>query len=169
MPLLDLSENEQRDFNPIPPGRYYAEVYECEERETGPGGKLPEGTPMIWVHFRITGKVGEDEGPTEDSEYWNRRVFRNLIVPPRELDGKAYKSYKMFNGAIVAFFKGLGYPEDEVIGGGFEPDLDEQVEKALIIQVSRKKDEKAASGFKNEVEAFISLDSVDAGEKSGLL
>src|SRR4051794_30340494 len=125
MPLLNLSENEQRDFDAIAPGRYFAEVYECEMRETG-GGKLPKGTPMIWIHFKVTGRVGEDDGPSDESQFYNRRLFRNLIVPPETLDGKPYKSFKQFNGMIVRFFVALGYDEDEVTGGDFDPDLDEQ-------------------------------------------
>lgn len=169
MPLLNLSDNEQRDFDAVPSGRYFAEVYECEERETGPGGKLPEGTPMIWIHFKITGKVGEDDGPNEESEWYNRRVFRNMIVPPETLDGKPYKNYKMFNGQIVRFFLALGFSEDEVTAGDFEPELEDQQEKPLIIQVQKKKVKGTTDEFNNEVTGFRRTDEVETTTSGGLL
>lgn len=168
-PLLNLSENESAEFEALPPGRYFANVFEIEEREIqGENGKLPKGTPMIWIHFQITGRVGEDEGPNEESPYWNRRAFRNLVVPPEELNGKKYEHYKKMNGMIVRFFISLGHPEEEVTSGSFDPDLEDEQGKELIIQLNRRKNTQTDE-MDNNVVGFRSIEEVAGVNPSGLL
>lgn len=153
MPMLDLTNHEEMNFDAIPPGKYFAQVYEIEERETSGEGKLPKGTAMIWVHFLITGRVGEDDGDNEESEYYNRRAFTNLTIPPSDYDPK---KAKMMNGNIVSFFKALGHTEEEVTSGDFEPDLDEEYEKPLVIILNRKPNKFKGGELDNNVIGYKS-------------
>jgi hypothetical protein len=178
MPLLNLTDNEQMDFDAIPSGKYWAEVFDAEERETkgGEGAKLPKGTPMIWLHFKILGKVGEDDGPNEDSDYYNRRVFRTLVIPPAKIGGKAYEHYKKMNGQIVRCLVALGYTEEEVTAGDFELDVDDLIERQAVLSV-KKKLRKGTGGetgepeeWDNEVAGFRNVNDVQASSSSsGLL
>jgi hypothetical protein len=165
-PLLNLTEYEEQNFEAMPPGKYFASIYEIEERETkgGPDAKMPEGTAMLWVHFLIEGKVGEDEGPNEDSPWYNRRQFRNMVIPP---DGYDKKAAKAMNGMIVSFFKALGVSEQEVTSGDFEPDLQDYVEKKLIIQINRRPN-KQTGELDNNVVSYKNINEVESAT-TGLL
>jgi len=166
MPLLNLTEFEEQNFEALAPGKYFANVYEIEDRETGggPDAKMPGGTPMIWVHFQIEGRVGEDDGPNEDSPYYNRRAFRNMVIPPADYDRKAAKA---MNGMIVSFFKALDVPEDVITSGEWEPDLQEFVEKRLIIQLNRKPN-KMTGELDNNVTGYRNISEVETAS-TGLL
>lgn len=179
MPTLDLTQYEEQNFDALEPGRYFAQIFEIEERETqgGPGAKMPEGTPMIWVHFLITGRVGEDSGPNEESPYYNRRAFTNMVIPTAEyiaLDPKNAKKAKTMNGRIVSFFKAVGFSEEEVTTAGFEPDLEDLVERQLGIQLNRKEridpeTKKGTGEYNNNVvgmkplEEYLGSDASPAG------
>ena len=165
MPLLNLSENEQQDFDAIPSGRYWAEIFDAEERETkgGENAKLPKGTPMIWIHFKILGKIGEDSEPGESSSFFNRRVFRTLVVPPEKIGGKKYEHFKKMNGQIVRFLTAAGFTEEEVTRGDFELDCDDLVERQMIITVKKKARAGEDDVYDNEVAGFRNMDSVEAG------
>lgn len=167
MPTLNLSEfDEQQPFEALPPGKYFASIYEIEDRATkgGPDAKMPEGTPMIWVHFMLEGKVGEDEAPNEDSPYYNRRAFRNMVIPPEDYDPKASRA---MNGMIVGFFKALGVEEEKITSGEWEPDLQEFVEEKLIIQLNRRNN-KVTGELDNNVVAFRNINEVETAS-TGLL
>lgn len=153
MPLLNLTDYDEQSFDALPAGRYYAEVFEIEERQTKNDGATPAGTDMIWVHFKITGKVGEDDGPNEESPYYNRRAFVNLVIPP---EGHDAKKAKTMNGRIVSLFKAFGVPEEEIASGNFEPDLDDYFETELVVQLSRRKDDSS----QNNVQGFKSMEEV---------
>jgi hypothetical protein len=167
---LNLTDWEEVSYEAVPTGKYWFEIMDAEERETqgGDGAKLPKGTPMIWVHLRLTGRVGEDSGPDENSPYYNKRVFSNMPVPPADYDPK---KRRMMNGRLVNFYKGVGYTEEEITSGEFEPDADELYERQGIVQVRKEKDKRDSSGqtFTNSVQAFFPLDSVDSNVSSGLI
>jgi hypothetical protein len=165
---LNLTEFEEVSFEPVPSGKYWAEVVECEERETSGDGKLPKGTPMIWVHLRLTGRIGEDNEPGEESPYYNKRVFTNLTIPPADYD---IKKRKMMNGRVVNFFKGMGYTEEEITQGEWEVDYDDLYEKETVVQVRKEKDKRDSSGetFTNSVQAFFPPDSVETSSTPGLI
>jgi hypothetical protein len=173
MPLLNLTDNEQSDFEfeAIPAGKYWAEVFDAEDRETkgSEGAKLPKGTPMIWLHFKILGKVGEDDGPNEESEYYNRRVFRTLVIPPAKIAGKPYEHFKKMNGQIVRCLTALGYEESEVTSGDFELDVNDLVERQVVLSVKRKPRRGTDDEYDNEVAGFRNVNDVQAGAESGLL
>lgn len=174
MPLLNLTENEQQDFDALPGGRYFVEVFDAEDRETkgAEGAKLPAGTPMIWLHLKVLGRVGEDDGPNEESEYYNRRLFRHMVIPPEKIGSKKYEHFKKMNGQIVRMLVAFGYPEEEVVGGGFELDTDELIEKQAIASVKRKRvkgSDPNAEEWENEVSGFRSIDSVDTSTTGSLI
>lgn len=175
MPLLNLADNEQMEFDAIPSGKYWVEVFDAEERETkgSEGSKLPKGTPMIWLHLKVLGKVGTDNGPEdEESEFYNRRLFRTLVIPPAKIGNKAYEHYKRMNGQIVRMLTSLGYTEEEVTGGDFELDTDDLVERRCVVTVKKKK-RSGTDGddeeWDNEVAGFRGLDEVSSSSSSGLL
>src|SRR4051794_20188197 len=122
-PLLNLADADTSGFAALPSGSYHCEVFSASMVETAgkEGAKLPPKTPGINFQFKVLGKVGEEVG--EDSPYYNRRVFRAWYIPPEKGYDKA-KGQKM-KGMIVRLFTSLGYPEDEVIAGDFDPDLEE--------------------------------------------
>lgn len=162
---LDLTDFTEQSFDPVPAGRYFAYVNDIEERETGGTGKMPEGTPMIWVEFVMTGKVGDDDGPNEDSEFFGRRQWRNMVIPPADYED--VRARKAMNGMIVSFFKALGFDEADIASGTFEPDYEELKEMPLVIQVNRKPNRETKE-LQNNVVAFKSMEDV-AGEVSDVV
>ncbi len=167
---LNLTEWEEVSYEAVPTGKYWFEIMDAEERETagGEGAKLPKGTPMLWVHLRLTGRVGEDSGPDEDSAYYNKRVFSNMVVPPADYDPK---KRKMMNGRLVNFFKAVGYTEEEITSGDWEPDYDELYERTGVVQIRKEKDKRDSSGqtFANSVQSFFPMESVDSNATPGLI
>lgn len=159
---LDLTDYTEANFDPVPPGRYFASIDACEMRKTKKEGATPEGTPMIWMQVNLTGRVGEDEGANEDSQYYGKKVFRNLVIPPADHDEKKKKN---MNGAIVSFFRAVGEE-----GAGQDPnwrfpDLDELEDKELIVSLNRSKSDYTESGFQNNITGFRSIE--EAGELTG--
>lgn len=154
MPLLDLTENEGGGFDAFSSGTYDAVVYEAkmDEIKNADGkGKLPAGTPMIKVQFKITGgpagqfvvEEGKDPktyeaGQGEDYALNNRRVFRNYIIPPKMIDGQAYEHYALMNGMLVRFLTALGYDEEVVTQPDFDLDLNDLSGQECRIVVGQK-------------------------------
>ncbi len=129
MGLLDLSGADTSGFEAIPAGTYPAEIHEVAMKETkgGENAKLPAGTPYINVQYRIT-----------DPEYDNRRVFGKYIIAPAKVDGKKYEAKAKMDGMLARFFIALGYEEDEVTSGTFEPDLEDLVGRACKVTVKQR-------------------------------
>jgi Protein of unknown function (DUF669) len=116
MGLLDLSGADTSGFDAMPAGIYDAEVYEITMKETkgGETSKLPAGTPMLNVQFRIT-----------DEEYENRRQFKTYVIAPEKIGGKKYEHKAKMDGILARFFIAIGCDEEEVTSGQFEPDFEE--------------------------------------------
>jgi hypothetical protein len=146
----------------MPPGKYYATVFDAEDRETrgSENSKMPAGTPMIYLHFMITGKVGETEVDDPGYEYYDRRQFRNLVVPPEDYDEKKRKS---MNGMIVALYKAFGYTTEEITSGTFEVDTEDLIEKPLVIQITRRTN-RLTNEVENSVVGFYSIDAAAGSE-----
>lgn len=155
MPLLDLSQASDTSFDPFSSGTYDAVVYEAkmdEIKNKDGNGKLPAGTPMIKVQFKITGGPAGNEFPEdgvgdakpfeagsgEDYKLFNRRVFRNYIIPPAKLDGKKYEHYEMMNGMLVRFLTSLGFTEEEVKAGDFDLNLEDLAGRECRVVVATK-------------------------------
>src|SRR6266516_1165524 len=142
MPLLDLTERE--DQGPVPAGKYHAKVEDAEERKTGDKGKLPEGTPMIWMRFSIIEPIGFE--PTEVGEDGiekpvnteGRGVFHQIVIPPQEINGQPYKNYKMMNGILFRSLLALGYTRDELESGDFDLDYNDLKGRESVLTVGRR-------------------------------
>ena len=163
MPTLNLTDHdEQQSFDAMPPGKYFAQIFDAEDRETqgGENAKMPGGTPMIFCHFMITGKVGETEPDDESYEFYNRRQFRNLVIPPEDYDEKKRKS---MNGMIVALYKALGYKSEDILSGSFEVDTEDLIEKPLVIQLTRRLN-KQTKELENSVVGFFSVEAAAGAE-----
>lgn len=163
MPTLNLTDfDEQQSFEAMPPGKYFVTIFDAEDRETqgGENAKMPAGTPMIFLHFMITGKVGETDPEDEEYEYYNRRQFRNLVVPPEDYDEKKRKS---MNGMIVALYKAVGYTTEEITSGSFEVDTEDLIEKQLVIQLSRRMNNYTKQ-LENSVVGFYSIEATAGAE-----
>lgn len=130
--VLDLSGADDSGFDPIDSGTYHAEVARAEMRETKNAGKLPKGTPMIAVGFKIT-----------DEQYENRWVWRNYIVAPAKVGSKAYEHKAKMDGMLVRFLTDIGYDPDEVKSSSFAPDLEDFVGRTcrVVVGQRRRKDE----------------------------
>jgi hypothetical protein len=152
MPMLNLTEREDASFDPLPAGRYLATVHDAEERQTGGKGKLPEGTPMIWIQWKIdeplfdypeigseeTIQLGEDNEVTlKVRDYENAYQFTQNVIPPEEINGEPYKNYKMMNGMIFRLLEALGYEQEQLESGDFELDYEDLKGRQAAITVSR--------------------------------
>lgn len=131
--MLDLSGADTSGFEALPSATYEAEVFDVEPKETkgkteqNPNAKLPAGVPMWNVQFRIT----------EDG-YENRRVFRQYVIAPAKIDGKKYENKDKMDGALVRFLTAIGYDEETVMGGKWEPDFDDFNGRACRVVVKKK-------------------------------
>jgi hypothetical protein len=105
---LNLSKAKESSFDAIPSGTYDAVVFEADMRQTkgGEGAKLPEGTDMLNLQFKIT-----------DGEYENRRFFRSYPIAP---DG--YEKKDVMDGILFGVLKAIGAMEEP---GKLNIDLDE--------------------------------------------
>src|SRR5437763_16987320 len=130
MPLLDLTAREDSSFDPLPAGRYRASVHDADERATSGSGKLPEGTPMIWIQWKVEEplfeypEVGsEDDAGIKVPDWEGKYQFSQHVIPPETIDGEPYKHYKMMNGMIFRLLESLGYEKEELESGSFELDV----------------------------------------------
>jgi Protein of unknown function (DUF669) len=128
-----LSDADTSGFQALEPGRYNAEIFELTldaVKNTRGEGKLPTGTPMIKVQWRLT----EDNDPPELE---NRRVFQQMVIPP---DNYEKRKAQIMKGMIANFFIALGVPEEEVRSKKFDPmsDPDEYIGRPAVIVVARQ-------------------------------
>jgi hypothetical protein len=95
---LNLSKATETTFEPIPTGTYNAVVFEADMTETKgrEGAKLPAGTPMLQLQFKVT-----------DGEYENRRLWRTYPIPP-----KGYENEEAMNGVLYGTLKALGVVDE---------------------------------------------------------
>jgi hypothetical protein len=111
------------DFEAIDPGRYNAEVFAMEMDAVKNEGKLPVGTPMIKVTFRIT-----------DGDYEGRKLWKQMAIPPSDYDKKKAATMK---GIIANFFIGLGDSQEDVTADGFSPDFDDYLGRECVVVVAK--------------------------------
>lgn len=165
MDVLNLADADLKGFDAIPSGVYPAEVYEVTIKETkgGPGAKMPEGTPMWNVQFRIP----------DGHEYENRRFFRSLTIAPAQIDGKPYEHKKKMDGMIARFLMDIGYKEADVTGGKFKVDFEDMKGRPVGIVVKREQaynTKPEDNEFQNSVSGTKPIDAVNlAGATSGIL
>lgn len=123
---LNLSGADLEGFKPLDANRYNAEVFEMSMdavKNADGQGKLPAGTPMIKVQFKLT-----DEGVE------NRRVFSQYVLPP---DGYDEKKAATMKGIVANFFIALGVPEADVLSKKFAPDFEDFIGRACVVVVGK--------------------------------
>lgn len=130
--VLDLSKADTSGFEPMDSGTYDATVFEVTLKETkgGPEAKLPKGTPMWNVQFRI--------GNQTKPEYENRRCFRQYVIAPARVDGKVNDKKAVSDGMIVKLLTDMGYNEDDVKSGKFNPDFADMAGRPVRVTVKKK-------------------------------
>lgn len=153
---LDLSGATESSFEAIPSGWYNATIFDAEMKATkgGPKAKLPAGTPMLNVQFRI-----------DSGEHENRRQFRSYVIAPAKLKDENGKNVvnenkKTTDGILYGFLKAAGFDPDEVKSGNFNLDLDELKGRKVRIKVGQREYEGDVQNEVKDVKAFT-------GEEAG--
>lgn len=145
------------EFEPIPTAWYKAYVVKMEDKFTkgGEDAKLPQGTPMLNIHFKIA-----------DGEHEGRYQFRTLVIPPAKVNGKKYEHYQSMMGQVAKFFICLGEDEATVLGGEFDiSDRERFIGREIGIKV-KLYNNTFKGEMDNKVEGFklaSELDAVGAG------
>ena len=159
---LNLADADLKGFEAIDPGHYNAVVFAMTldaVKNTDGTGKMPAGTPMIKIQFRITDDIN---GST------NRRVFWQGIVPPKDYDKKKAAVMK---GMIVRAFIGLGDKEEDVLSAKYDPDYEDYIGRECVVVVG--KEQKKINGvlvdeWNNPVKSIKAAGSI-TGSGGGLL
>lgn len=141
------------DFDAIPSGTYHCKVFKMEMKKTkgGDNAILPKGTPMINVQFAVEQEMDADN----EMKVKNRRLFRQLIIAPAKIGGKPYEHKKVMDRILGQFFKCVGYSEEEILSGDFNPDFDDIKGKDILVVVGQKQKWGAEDGvMDNEVKGF---------------
>ena len=165
---LDLSGADLKGFEALDAGRYDAEVFEMIwdiVKNASGKGKLPAGTPMLKVQFKLLNPMIGGETIDQD-----RRVFGQYPVPPKDYDKQ---KAAIMNGMIARLFIGLGDTEETVKSATFEPDLQDYISRPCVVTISKdpKKDATGAiveGEFNNPVKGVKPAGS-GAGINTGLL
>lgn len=162
--VLNLAGADLKGFDAVPSGVYPAAVFEVTIKETkgGENAKLPAGTPMWNVQFRIP----------DDHEYENRRFFRSYVIAPSEINGQPNKNKAKTDGMIARFLIDIGYTEAEITSGKFKPDFDDMQGRPVGIVVNRKMKYNSTPEqdlWDNEVVGTKPIDQVLALDTSGVL
>lgn len=149
------------DFEAIPSGNYHCSVYDVTMKETkgGQDAALPKGTPMVNVQFKVEG-----------GDYNNRRLFRQLIIAPAKVNGKPYEHKKTMDRILGQFFKCIGFSEEEITSGNFDPDLEDLKGRELLVVVGQKPKYNGAEGeMDNVVKGFKPLSAASESGESKLI
>lgn len=161
---LNLSDADLSGFDPLEPARYNAEVFDIAwdaVKNTDGTGKMPAGTPMLKIQFKIT-----------DEPHENRRVFVTYVNPPKDYDQS--KAAKM-RGMIARFFIACGDTEETVRNKNFDPDFEDYKGRPVVVVVGKepKKDRQGniiEGEFNNPVKGVKPAGSiVGAAASSGKL
>jgi len=164
MGLLNLSDADLSGFEPLEPGRYNAEVFEMSMdavKNTSGEGKMPAGTPMVKIQFRLT-----DEGPLH-----NRAVWVTYVIPPNDYDPA--KAAKM-KGMLARTFIALGDSEEAVRDKKFAPDFEDYKGRSCVVVVG-KEPKRTRDGeiipdeFNNPVKGVKPAGSLVGSPSGGLL
>ncbi len=171
---LNLSDADLGGFDAVESGSYNAEVFAMTEdaiKNTDGTGKMPAGTPMIKVQFKL---LSAADG---DASVENRRVFSQYTVPPKEYedrDAQHKKNAQMMRGMIARLFIALGDTEDKVRNAKFDPDFADYVGRPCVVIVGkepkRNRDKTVVEGeFVNVVKGVKLAGSLGAQAPGGVL
>jgi hypothetical protein len=167
---LNLSDADTSGFEAIDPGRYNAEVFQITMdavKNTRGEGKMPAGTPMVKVQFKlISDAAGKEEG------ILNRRAFVTYVIPPKDYDkAKAAK----IKGMLANFFIALGESEETVRSNKFDPDFEDYIGRPCVVVLGKEPKRDSAGNvipdeYNNPVKGVKPAGSlVGATQDSGLL
>ena len=108
--VVDFSDVEERDFTPVPRGRYVAEVTDAEIRD---GDKYP----YLMVEQTVI-----------EGEYADRKLWDNMSFSPKAL------------WKLKGFYRALGATDEELSSAGFDVDPESLLGLTFMIQVAVKND-----------------------------
>ena len=149
MSVLDLSGADTSGFEPLPTGQYNCNVYEVEMTEVSGSGKLPAGTPMVKVQFKV--KDGE--------EHAGHPIWTNYPLPD-----KNYENHAKTVGNFVNFLVALGEDKEKVKSKGFDTNkLDSLQGRECVVRVTKEEYPKDSGDFTNRVKGVKAAGSGTSG------
>lgn len=157
MSILDLSGADTSGFEALPTGAYDCTVYEVEMTEVSGSGKLPAGTPMVKVQFRV--KEGE--------EHAGHPIWTNYPLPD-----KNYENHAKTVGNFVNFLVAVGEDADKVKSKGFDQSKLGTLEgRECVVRVTREEYPKDSGDYTNRVKGVKPAGSAKgkAGSAPGLM
>ncbi len=158
---LDLSGATVKGFEALDSGTYDCELfsYTWDATKGGEGKKMPEGTPMLKLQFKVI-----------EPEYENRRLFDQFVIPPDDYDKE--KRGTML-GMLVRFLQAMGVPEEETSGKKFKLNdtLDNLVGEPVRITVGQEPIPYGARAgeMSNPVKGYKSMEDSAVGASGKLL
>lgn len=161
---LNLADADLKGFEAVDPGRYNAEVFEITMdavKNASGQGKMPAGTPMIKVQFKLT-----DEGVE------NKRAWVQYVIPPADYD--ATKASKL-KGMVARLFMAFGDSEETVLSGSFDPDFEDYIGRPCVVVLGKEQKRDGAGNaidgeYNNPVKGVKPAGSIAGAEaSSGLL
>lgn len=166
---LDLSDADTRGFVALDPGRYEAEVVEVKwdaVKNLSGRGKMPAGTPMLKVQFKVLNPIIDGETVEQD-----RRVFAQYINPPNDYDKKKASVMK---GMLVRFFTAIGEPEEKVVSNTYDPDFEDFQGRACVVTIGKEPKQDGAGNivedeYNNPVKGVKPAGSLTGVASTGLL
>lgn len=131
---LDLSTADTRGFPALDAGQYNAEIFEMSMdavKNADGQGKMPAGTPMIKVQYKITNPRIDGEEIDQD-----RRAFQSYTIPPKGYDKK---KADILTGMIARFFIAIDFPEETVKSKTFAPDFEDCIGRSCTITLNKQR------------------------------
>lgn len=151
---LNLADADTRGFDPLDAGRYNAEVFKCEwdaVKNADGTGKMPAGTPMLKVQFKILEPIIDGEVIEQD-----RRVFSQYVIPPADYDKKKRAT---MTGMFVRFLTAIGEDEAKVKINKYDPDLDDFIGRPCVVVLGKKEYPAGSGEYQNEVKGVKPAES----------
>lgn len=161
---LDLSNADTSGFAPIDAGRYNATVFEIKMdavKNPDGTGKMPAGTPMMKVQFKVN--EPQVDGKVIDQD---RRVFTQFVIPPKGYDQKKANT---MNGMVASFFIATGDDEAKVKSPKFNPDFEDYIGREVVVVVSKEEYPKDSGEFQNRVKGVKKAGTLVGTSSPGLL
>jgi hypothetical protein len=144
---LNLTDIDDRSFEPLPAGRYILKVTGYEMREVKNDGKVPKGTPMINWEFTV---ISDNGG---DTKYENRKLWMNTVIHERSL----------FN--LKALLRASGSFSPEQLDGELDFEPEDIVGSEVVAVVAQRQ---YNGDMVNDVKRIVKLEE-DSEAASSLL
>lgn len=152
MSILDLSGADTSGFEALPTGMYSCNVFEVEMTEVSGSGKLPAGTEMVKVQFKVA----------EGQEHAGHPIWTNYPLPD-----KSYENYGKTIGNFVNFLVALGEDLDKIKSKGFDKTKLKSLEgKECVVRVTREEYPKDSGDYTNRVKGVKPAGSATGGAKA---